>query len=335
MPRIPRPVLDCVVYLYPTEQDARDGTNFGGSGFLLSWPIEGTNRALVYVVTNWHVACQGSPLVRINTTDGGSDISAFDGVGWQFLPKYDVAVHAIALNRELHQYSFIPVNGLISQEKVAEQRIGPGDDVFMVGRFIDHDGGKANKPAVRFGNISINPTPITQPNDSVAASYCVDMHSRTGYSGSPVFVYRTPGFDLDEQLVAGSDPKLLLAGVNLFMLLGIHFAQFPELWEVTEQGRLIREGVSEPLLTDGKYIRGLRGMTCVLPAWAIMEVLNMPSIKAHRAEVEAIARANAAKETSAPIGEASTLPASGENPTHREDFNRLLGAAARKREQED
>jgi hypothetical protein len=76
-------------------------------------------------------------------------------------------------------------------------QIGPGDDVFMVGRFIDHDGGNKNRPALRFGNISIDPTPIMQDNGVRVPAYCVDLHSRTGFSGSPVFVYRTPGPDLD------------------------------------------------------------------------------------------------------------------------------------------
>src|SRR5271170_5484166 len=75
--------------------------------------------------------------------------------------------------------------------------IGPGEDVFMVGRFIDHDGKDANIPSVRFGNISTLPQPIEQPSGSTNnKSFILDLHSRTGYSGSPVFVYRTPGSDL-------------------------------------------------------------------------------------------------------------------------------------------
>jgi hypothetical protein len=39
------------------------------------------------------------------------------------------------------------------------------------------------------------------------------------------------------------------------------------------------EDTKESLLTDGKYIRGLSGMTCVLPAWTIRKVLNMPVLR--------------------------------------------------------
>ena len=332
VPLIPKTCLDSVVYLYPTEKDAREGTNFGGSGFILLWEFHGTDQGLAYVVTNWHVACQGSPVVRINTVDGGCDVFDIDDVLWEFDPRYDIAVHPIRLKQGLHQYTCIPVEALMSEEIAASRRVGPGDDVFMIGRFIDHDGGNTNRPAARFGNISIDPTPIKQSNDAFARSYCVDMHSRSGYSGSPVFVYRTPGYDLEQQLGTQDKAKLLLAGTNLFLLLGIHFAQFPELWEVTEGGKLLREGVREPLLTEGKFIRGLSGMTCVLPAWNIMEVLNMPKVKAHRDHVERAVRQVFSSRTDIPASEVAS-PATDENPQHLEDFKSLLGAAARKSKQ--
>ena len=50
-------------------------------------------------------------------------------------------------------------------------------------RFIDHDGGQKNQPALRFGNVSMNPTPIRQDNGVEAEAYCIDLHSRSGYSG--------------------------------------------------------------------------------------------------------------------------------------------------------
>ncbi|HEY1735856.1 MAG TPA: hypothetical protein VGG12_04355, partial [Methylovirgula sp.] len=163
---------------------------------------------------------------------------------------------------------------------------------FMVGRFIDHDGGELNQPALRFGNISMNPTPIVQGNGVKAEAYCIDLHSRSGYSGSPVFVYRTPQQDLDPppprktpNLGLTLQPPL----ATFFLVLGIHFAQFPELWEVTSNGKLKKESDApkEPLLTDGQYIKGLSGMTCVLPAWTIRKVLNMDVLKRMRAENEA------------------------------------------------
>src|SRR5205823_82762 len=70
-----------------------------------------------------------------------------------------------------------------------------------IGLFVDHDGVTTNVPSARFGNISMLPNKnatIEQPTNYRGESYVVDMHSRTGFSGSPVFVYRTFGSDLTQ-----------------------------------------------------------------------------------------------------------------------------------------
>ena len=61
----------------------------------------------------------------------------------------------------------------------------------MVGRFVDHDGGPTNLPAARFGNISIGPSKIRSELGKYVDTICLDTNSRTGFSGSPVYVYRT------------------------------------------------------------------------------------------------------------------------------------------------
>jgi hypothetical protein len=284
MPKIPQNALDSIFYLYPTREDAKKGTNFGGTGFLIYVPSEihgKYGRGYIYGVTNWHVACQGSSVIRLNTKTTTPHILDYGPDLWFFDPRYDVAVTGIKIDAGLHRTTQLHDSMLLTQEaKKKAAEIGPGDDVFMVGRFIDHDGGDSNLPAVRFGHISIDPSRIEQPNGRKAHCYCIDLHSRTGYSGSPVFVYRTPGSDLSVSNDPQS-PKLLLAGTSFFMLLGIHCAQFPELWEVTAEGKLRHES-GEPLLTGGRYIRGYSGMTVVIPSWVIREVLDMPILKEWR-----------------------------------------------------
>jgi hypothetical protein len=230
-------------------------------------------------------------------------------------------------------------NTFVTKEFIEREKLGPGEDVFMVGRFIDHDGGPINRPAVRFGNISVMPAPIQQPNGFMADCYCVDLHSRSGYSGSPVFIYRTPGYDLEERLGDTPDTQeILLSGTNLLSLLGVHFAQFPEQWEIAEGNLKKQKGESTgdvPLIQHGKYIKGLSGMTCLLPAWTIWEVMNLPKLKKDRDDTNALLLERLKSEgTVPPVAESSPL-ASDANPTHREDFMRLVGAAARKPPQED
>jgi hypothetical protein len=289
MPRLPPRTLNNVGYLYHSRADAESGADFGGSAFIVSIDAEVSGRAFMYAVTNWHVAVRdGASVLRMNTQSGEPDIFEFGPEDWQFDPRYDIAVAPIVLKSGWHQFSTAPApEAFVMPADVERVRLGPGEDVFMIGRFIDHDGGPINRPAVRFGNISVMPSPIEQPNGQMADAYCVDLNSRTGYSGSPVFVYRTPGFDLEE----GHEPDspdgkltgkelLLLAGTNYLCLLGIFFAHFPEEWEIREGKAAPTEtAAGVPLISTGKYVRGLSGMGCVLPAWNIMEVLNLPKLR--------------------------------------------------------
>jgi hypothetical protein len=72
------------------------------------------------------------------------------------------------------------------------------------------------------------------------------------------------------------------------------------------------------------------GMGIVVPAYRIAETLNQPElVMARQKEYEQRANEEAATMDSLPSSEAS-LPANGENPNHREDFTRLVNAAARK-----
>lgn len=338
MPKIPQNARNAAFYLYPSKADAEKGENFGGTGFLVLVPSERHGkygRGYIYAVTNWHVACQsGSSVIRLNTKSGKPDILEYGPDEWYFDPRYDIAVRQIILHSDVHAATAIHYEMLLTPAGAASAEIGPGDDVFMVGRFIDHDGGEVNRPAVRFGHISIDPTPIEQPNNRKTDCYCIDIHSRTGYSGSPVFAYRLPGSDLSR----GHDPNapaLLMAGANFFMLLGIHIAQFPELWEVTEKGKL-RHETAEPLLTDGKFIKGFSGMTVVIPAWRIREILDSPTFKKARDMADEKAAEEFRKNGYPPEAESSggSAPeAKDANPQHREDFTSLLGEAARKQQQ--
>lgn len=135
----------------------------------------------------------------------------------------------------------------------------------MVGRFIDYDGVQTNQPTLWFGHISIIDAFIKQSDRCSKESFIVDMHSRTGYSGSPVFVYRTIG----SYFIEPPPGQILTNFGNMFTLLGIHFSQFPEVWELRDSLRNKPE--SETAL---RHVNSLSGMTCVCPAYAIREVLE-------------------------------------------------------------
>ena len=307
MPRIPPKVLDCVIYLYSSEEDARNGVNLGGTGFLVVIRSHLPGLAWVFAVTNWHVAVQkGFSVIRINTLDGETDIVALEPHEWHFNPRYDIAVAPFNIDRAIHKFSLTDVeDAFVMPEHINFSKIGPGDDVFMVGGFVNHDGGPVNRPSVRFGNISVMPSPIAQPYLGTTDCYCIDMRSRSGYSGSPVFVYRTPGYNLEEPPATKiENAKVLVAGAQYLALLGIHFAQFPEELGIIETKDSKQDDSSVPIIREGVYVKGLSGMTCVLPAWAILEVLNLPKLKNLRDAVEKAERARRDREGHPPEAEA-------------------------------
>jgi hypothetical protein len=97
-------------------------------------------------------------------------------------------------------------------------------------------------------------------------------------------------------------------------LLGIHWGQFPERWEL-RNGAPAEESRRD-LITEGAYVQGMSGMTCVIPAWHIREVLDMPKLRELRQA------ATATDDNGAPVAEGAHAPGA-DNPNQREDFTRL------------
>jgi hypothetical protein len=139
----------------------------------------------------------------------GPGIEEFDllaGPGGDDLVVFDITDDEI-----IHKYNnvrYIPFYMIISGDYIDKNEINIGEDGFMLGMFADHYGETRNLIAARFGNISLMAdelAPIKQPNKSVRPSFLFDLRSRPGFSGSPVFVYRTPAGDLRYASERGRD----------------------------------------------------------------------------------------------------------------------------------
>ncbi len=322
-------LLKTVFYLYPDVESAKAGKGFGATGFFCTVPLLSRPEMGLWLgVTNWHAAVRdGNSVVRVNRADGGVDVFGYEPHEWFFLPgRNDIAVLPLDVGGTIHDIRGIASDRMFLTKEVNKGvEIDVGDDVFMVGRFIDYDGIEANKPAVRFGNISIMCAPVQQPTGYRGESIVVDMHSRTGFSGSPVFVYRTSGALFGEIPDGNLDVAEMWVGHTMHFL-GLHWGQFPEAWELKDEERLDEARRDPALITDGKYIKGMSGMSCVLPPDAILEVLEMPALKKVLAEREKIALRGL---KGAPVAESVAPAATDKNPDHREDFGRLVGLAAK------
>jgi hypothetical protein len=338
MPKIDPEILDCVFFLYRTREDADKNEKSGGTGFFVGIPSEKfPEHHYAYAISNWHVVLEdGFPVIKVNTIDGKSHIIETEPSEWEFLPRRDdIAIYLCpgsVLDSD-DKVILIPTILFATDEQILKREIGVGDDVFMIGRFIDYDGEVTNAPAVRFGNISIMPVHIKQRTGYMGKSYCLDLHSRSGFSGSPVFVYRTPGTNFAKKTIELSE--------RFNYLLGIHWGQFPEQWEIVRADELPKSE-NHALITEGKYVKGLSGMTCVIPAQKILDILNLPSFRKQRMEGDIeltkryLTEGFPAEAESAPtVPDTVIHPSNQENPQHKEDFNSLVSAAVKKKPQDD
>jgi hypothetical protein len=324
MPRIPDFMLDGVAFLYPTVDDARRHAKQGGTCFIVGRPtkeilpghpisVGGVPIAtyVPYAVSNRHVVWSGGcPVLRVNRRDGSTpDVIELDINDWHVNPNgSDVAVACLIgkISEAIHKVSFVPTTRFITREMAKEYELGVGDEVLMVGRFINHQGKTDNLAAARFGSISVMPAPIR--NKAIGKdqlSYAVEMRSRTGFSGSLVAAYRTVATVLTEVKVD-----------SFYGILGVNWGYI-----LDENG-------------ENTWLNG------VVPAWEIVETMDVPALAAFQAEAarrwdeirdsgagEAVPAVVTAMDRPA-IASGSEPPATADNPSHREDFTSLLRAAA-------
>jgi hypothetical protein len=129
--RLPNDWLEAVVFLYPTEQDAFQGSQTGGSGFVVGVPFEGAqNKFHPYVITNSHVARRNPTVRTLFRTPLNINAVTFDDEEWLHHPDADdVAVAALPLQLPLR---LIPISFFLTEDQLQQLDLGPGDDAFML-----------------------------------------------------------------------------------------------------------------------------------------------------------------------------------------------------------
>ncbi|MCH8244051.1 MAG: trypsin-like peptidase domain-containing protein [Planctomycetes bacterium] len=330
MPRIPDHLLDVAIYLYPSADAARNGEQVGGTGFLAGFYTNGQTLLHLYAVTCAHVIADGCPVIRINTRDDKWDIIEIEQADWlQDVSGTDLAVCPIQLSDQ-HRFGFVGIDDFLDHQNISEFAIGPGDDVFMVGRFINHEGKQQNRPTLRFGNISMMPWELIRGWQGVPQeSFLVDMRSRTGFSGSPVFVYIAP---TDIRLGVEKWTSQQASTFYGPWLLGVDWGHIPIYSKVL--GPKI-DSYGNRLPVDASWdVPVMSGVCGVIPAWKLTKLLlEDADLNAQRSEKIEAAR----KKGDAVLDSASGAkpPTTDENPRHKEDFNSLLDAAVKGPQSDD
>jgi hypothetical protein len=206
MPRIEDRLLKAVIYLYENADAAERGEP-GGSGFLVGEPTVIPGAVFLFAVTNAHVA-ESRPVVR---TAGPPEQRVFvrRWDDWYRHPDQDdVVVTPIGFApKDARDFylDYVPRAWFVTPENFISAAMGedeaqpvawpfgPGEEVVMLGRFLGHDGKDENQPAARFGNLAMGTTvPIPHPWGFTQSSFLVECRSVSGYSGSPVFIFRVP-----------------------------------------------------------------------------------------------------------------------------------------------
>ena len=161
---------------------------------------------------------------------------------------------------------FYPKDDFATEETLLENAIGIGEDLFVVGLFKMHAGDSKNIPIVRAGNIAAMPEePIKTAEYGMMEAYLVESRFIGGLSGSPVFVY------LGDSRIIGGTVRL---GIGpRFVLLGLIHGHWN--WPTSDIE-------TDALFSEEKLNVGI---SIVVPAQRIIEVLELPQITEYLAHV--------------------------------------------------
>lgn len=274
---VPEEIRKCVVFLCCR---LKSQVRLAGTGFFVSIPAEAEHSVFVYLVTARHViegiaekSADGNVLIRMNTRSGGTSLLSAPLANWRFHPtdpRADVAALPFAPGQNEVEYKVLPASMLISADIERRYAIGPGDEVFFPGLFVNHHGQRRNLPIVRIGNIAAMPEePVSTIKYGEIDAYLVEARSIGGLSGSPVFVH----------LVLGRGGAIDLSSPS-FYLLGLMHGHYNS--PITEL---------DLSLDDGGRADGVNmGIAIVIPANRIRDLIDHPDFVAARTIANEAAR---------------------------------------------
>ncbi|WP_413992224.1 trypsin-like peptidase domain-containing protein [Labrys okinawensis] len=229
----------------------------------------------MYAVTNRHVVEDGACVIRMNSIDGKKETLETDERDWLYHPDGDdVAVCLISFDPKKFKFQHVDTKQLLTKEIVESAHIGPGDDVFVVGRFVNHEGKQRNNPTVRFGNIAQMPDEPIRVGGFDQESFLVEARSIGGYSGSPVFWHVQP-------FLGGPYRPSVSIGYGPY-LMGIE-------WGYLRAWVPLSDSLGRPLGNGPPWDRQVEqnsGMMAVVPSWKLLELVNGGEVLRRRQEIE-------------------------------------------------
>ena len=265
--RIPDLLLKCVGFVSSNQENLE----YRGTAFVVSVPFDDHSGCL-HLVTAKHVALalqKGEAVIGMNGKDGLPLFMLNGGTDWFFHPtdtSVDVAVLPMAsLRLAEYDYQDISVDMFATIERLAEYEIGIGDEIINVGLFTPFVGHSRFVPIVRTGNIAMMAGGrIPHPKYGSVEAYLAEGRSIGGLSGSPVFVRKT----VNIPAVTQTGKPTRYSAFGTFHLLGLMLGHWDAPPDFSEPGsRSVNMGIS-----------------IIVPAHKILEVLFSPALVAAREE---------------------------------------------------
>jgi hypothetical protein len=217
---------------------------------------------------------------------GGADVLELGPEDWAVHPAGDdLAVTPLAL-ASTFQFHWVQEEIFAGPDDIGrdDSEYTIGDDVFQIGRFVYMDGLTVNKPSARFGNLSTGLVPVANKRGFKQESFGVEVHSVSGYSGSPVFIMRG---------LVGIGPATKPG--NPIKLLGVCWGHVPLDEEVQERIVQVSETALGPKERKYQYVPLNSGMDLVIPAWKLKELLYLPELREMRSRLDTIETPETAK----------------------------------------
>lgn len=254
-----------------------------GTGFLIGMPDQRLgNRSFTYLVTNRHMAQPGiedsKPCAvmsyEIRLDRKLPDSNGFYSTGGTFQPVWrystdaadDLAIAPIGIDDNVFDIVFLPTTLLLGKSDIEANKVEEGYSVLFTGLFIQYIQKFHSEPIIREGKIAMFPREKVQTTLKVPGDiFLVDCHVFGGNSGSPMFV-NLRGDKVD--------------GINFgydYKILGVVSGE-------------VFETASMELHTVASYggtVVANSGVATVVPAQKILDILDLPELKALREAVVA------------------------------------------------
>jgi hypothetical protein len=255
----------------------KETPQYAGSGFVVAVPGTHGNSHL-YVVTAKHLAerMECCPIIMgFSYMDGSKALVEEDSIHWYAHPTeasaVDVAVTPFASAQlNLLDLEPVPEHLFTSNERMRKAPIGVGDEITAIGMFTRFSYEDRHMPIVRTGHLAMLPTlRIPVKNFEPMEAYVAEI---AGLSGSPVWVRPTDYFNAAQKDGGKENPSVPFNGDTDVIFLGLLHGR----WAVSEEAM---EGQS------AQYTEKIvSGMSIIVPAHKILEVINQPELAAIRSK---------------------------------------------------